>query len=138
MAIRGRLRKLPNSASSGDRIRGFRRPSPNYQLPKLLDGFPPDFLAASLAGQRLLDAFFLARFQVEGMLLHFLNDVFLLNLSFKATQRIFDGLAILKSNLGQSVHPPSGCNRISIITYFDGYGDVSIVLRAGRQAILPG
>jgi hypothetical protein len=72
------------------------------------------------------------------MLLYFLNDVFLLNLSFKATQRIFDGLAILKSNLGHSVHPPSGCNRISIITYFDGYGDVSIVLGTGRQTILPG
>jgi hypothetical protein len=48
----------------------------------------------------LLDAFFLARFQVEGMFLNFLDDVFLLNLSFEATQRVFDVLAVLKSNLG--------------------------------------
>ena len=39
-----------------------------------------DFLAAALAGKSLFDALFLPRLQVEGMLLHFLDDVFLLHL----------------------------------------------------------
>jgi hypothetical protein len=39
-----------------------------------------DFLAATLAGKCLLDALFLSRLQVEGMLFHFFDDVFLLDL----------------------------------------------------------
>ena len=89
---------------------------------------PTNLLAAALARQCLLDAFLLARFQVEGVLLDFLNDVFLLDLSLEPSQRIFDGLAILNPNLCQSIHPPSGCNRVPIITYFRGYGDLSLVL----------
>jgi hypothetical protein len=55
-----------------------------------------------------------------------------LDLSLEASQRIFDGLAILNPNLSHSIHPPSGCNRLSIITYFGGYGDVSIMFYASR------
>lgn len=93
----------------------------------LLYRFSSNFLPAALSRQRLLNAFLLARFQVEGVFLDFLNDVFLLDLSFEAPQRIFDGLAILNSNFRHSIHPQSGCDRLSIITYFGGYGDVSIV-----------
>jgi hypothetical protein len=50
-----------------------------------------------------------------------------LYLSLESSQRVFNGLAVLNSNLSQSIHPPSGCNRLPIITYFGGYGDVSIV-----------
>jgi hypothetical protein len=39
-----------------------------------------DFLAAALAGKSLFDALLLSRLQIEGMLLHLFNDVFLLNL----------------------------------------------------------
>jgi hypothetical protein len=84
----------------------------------------------------LFDAFLLAWFQVKRVFLNFLDDVFLLNLTLEAPQRILDGLAILNSNLSQSVHPPSGCNRFSIITYFRAYDDVSTVFCTGRQAVL--
>ena len=102
----------------------------------LLDWFSSNLFAAALAGKRLFDAFLLARFQVEGVFFNFLNDVFLLNLALEAPQRILDGLAILKSNFRHSIHPPSGCNRIPIITYFDAYGDVSLVFGPIRQALL--
>lgn len=35
------------------------------------------------------------------MLLYFFNDVFLLNLTFEAPQRIFQRLSVLKSNFSQ-------------------------------------
>lgn len=71
----------------------------------LLDRLPANLLAAALASECLFDALLLARFQVEGMLLHFLDNIFLLNLSFEAPQRIFNGLAVLNSNLCQSDTP---------------------------------
>jgi hypothetical protein len=61
-----------------------------------------------------------------------------LHLAFEPSQRIFNGFAILKTNFRQTVHPPSGCNRLSIITYFRGYGDVSTVLRTIRKEVLSG
>ena len=93
----------------------------------LLDRFAPNLLPAAFARKRLFDALLLARLQIEGVLLDFLDAVFLLYLSLEPSQCVFDGLAILNSNLSQTIHPPSGCNRFSIITYFGGYGDVSIV-----------
>jgi len=61
------------------------------------------------------------------MFFHFLDYVFLLDLSLESPQRIFDGFTILNPNLGQSTHPHSGCDRVLIITYFGNYGDLSIV-----------
>jgi len=46
-------------------------------------------LTAALAGQCFLYPLFLARFEVEAMTLHFLNDVLLLDLPFEAAKRIF-------------------------------------------------
>ena len=46
-----------------------------------------------------------ARFQAKGVTLHFLNDVFHLNLAFEPTQGILDRLAFLQSNFCQSAHP---------------------------------
>ena len=46
---------------------------------------PAHFLAAALACQRLFNALLLARLQVEGVFLDFLNDVFLLNLTLEPT-----------------------------------------------------
>ena len=51
----------------------------------LLDGFSTNLFPAALAGERLFDAFLLTRFQVEGVLFDFLDNVFLLNLSLEAT-----------------------------------------------------
>jgi hypothetical protein len=95
---------------------------------RLLYRLAPDLFAVPLASERLFDALFLARLQIKGMFLDLFDDVFLLDLPLETAQRIFNGLAVLNSNLGHSVHPPSGCNRFSIITYFGGYGDVPIVL----------
>ncbi len=58
-------------------------------------------LAIPLACQRFLHTALFARFQVEGVTFHFLNDVFLLNLAFKPAQRIFKRLAFLNANLRQ-------------------------------------
>src|SRR6516164_1372301 len=53
---------------------------PALELVLLFTGF----LAAALARQRFLDALLLARLEVEGVTLHFLNNVLLLNLAFEA------------------------------------------------------
>ena len=61
------------------------------------------------------------------MFFHFLDNVFLLDLSLEAPKCIFDGFTILNPNLSQSTHPHSGCDRFLIITYFGDYGDLSTV-----------
>ena len=50
----------------------------------LLGGIASTLFAATLAGQGLLHALLLAWFQVERMPLDVLNDVFLLDFTFKA------------------------------------------------------
>src|SRR5688572_8014717 len=75
-----------------------------------------NFLAASFAGQRLLNTLLLARLLIEGVFLHFLDDVFLLDLALKPTQSIFDGFTILNANLGHSDTPLSHQNRALIIS----------------------
>ena len=47
-------------------------------------------LASALARKRLLGATLVSRFQVEGMLLDILDDVFLLNLPLEAAERALD------------------------------------------------
>lgn len=64
------------------------------------------FLAAALARQRLLHPLFLAGFQVEGVTLHFLDDVFLLHFPLEATQGIFERFAFLQSNFCQTNYTP--------------------------------
>ncbi len=67
----------------------------------LLHRLSPDFFPASLTRQRLLGAFFFSGFQIEGVFLDFLDDVFLLDFSFETPQRIFDRFTILNPNLCQ-------------------------------------
>src|SRR5271155_554287 len=62
------------------------------------------FLTIPLARQRFFYATALARLQVKGVTLHFLNDVFLLNLALKTAQCIFKRLAFLHANLCQMNH----------------------------------
>ena len=102
----------------------------------LFHWFPTNFFPAPFSSQRLFDALLLARFQVEGVFLDFLDDVFLLDLSLETAQSIFDRFTILNSNFRQSIHPQSGCDRLVIITYFDGHGDLSIMLRARWKTVL--
>ncbi len=63
--------------------------------------FFPDLLAIAFACQRFFHAFFLARFQIKGVPLDLLDNVFGLHLAFKAAQSIFKGFAFLYSNLCQ-------------------------------------
>jgi len=64
-----------------------------------------DLLASTLSRQGLLHSALRARLQVEGVTLHFLDDVFRLNLALEPPQGILDRLAFLQSNFGQIHHP---------------------------------
>jgi len=64
-------------------------------------------LTIPLARQRFLHAALLAGLQVEGMTLHFFDDVFLLYLPLKPAQRIFKRFAFLHANLCQCTTPPN-------------------------------
>ena len=57
---------------------------PNVELVLLFAGL----LAATLARQSFLHALFFARLEVEGMTLHFLDDVLLLDLALKSPQSV--------------------------------------------------
>jgi hypothetical protein len=59
------------------------------------------FLTASFASKRFFHPLLLARFQVKGVTLHFLDDVLLLYLPLEAAKRIFEGFALLNSNFRQ-------------------------------------
>jgi hypothetical protein len=56
----------------------------------VLLGLTADLLAIPLAGERLLGAALVARFEIEAVLLDVLDDVFLLDLSLEAAEGIFD------------------------------------------------
>src|ERR1700739_4829660 len=68
-------------------------------------------LAIPLARQRFLYAALFARLQVEGVTLHFLDDVLLLNLALKPAQRVFKRLAFLYANLCPETTPPNRPNK---------------------------
>ena len=61
--------------------------------------------SAALACQCFFNATFFARFHVVGMLLDVLNNIFLLDFSFKATKGIFQRLTFLESDFRQPKHP---------------------------------
>jgi hypothetical protein len=72
-----------------------------------------NLFSGTLARQSFFHPALLARLQVVGVTLHFLNDVFRLNLALKATQGILQRLALLQSNFRQIHHPqtsPGGTN----------------------------
>ena len=64
-----------------------------------------DFFSGTLARQGLLHPAFLARLQIVGVTLHFLNDVFGLNLALETAQGVLQGLALLQSNFCHAYHP---------------------------------
>jgi len=73
------------------------------------------FLARLLAGpfpsQRGLHALFLAGFQVEGVALNLLDNVFLLYLALEAAQSILEGFPLLKPYFCQTDTPPNSSRR---------------------------
>jgi hypothetical protein len=64
------------------------------------------FFPAALAGQRFFHPLLLTRFQVKGVTLDLLDDVFLLHLALEATQCVLEGLALLKSDFCQLNYTP--------------------------------
>jgi hypothetical protein len=66
-------------------------------------------LTIAFTGQRLLNAEFLARLQVEGVPFNFPDDVLLNNLSLEAAERVLNRLAVLEPHLSQ-LPPPSRAN----------------------------
>ncbi len=65
------------------------------------------FFTTTLACQSLFYPLLLARFQVVGVTLHFLDDVFLLHLAFETAEGILQRLAFLQSDFSQTLTPPN-------------------------------
>jgi hypothetical protein len=63
--------------------------------------FPATLLPVPFAGQRLLGPELLTRLQIEGMALHFFDNVLLLDLTFEAAKGVFESFALLKLNFCQ-------------------------------------
>jgi hypothetical protein len=74
--------------------------------PRPLFEIAGSLLAVAFAGKGGLDALLLARLQVVGMTLDFLDDVFLLNLPLETAQGAFQALAFIDGDFGQTDSPP--------------------------------
>jgi len=85
---------------------GSRRGSHDAIVLKLISLFT-SLLAIPLARQSCFNAFLFTGFQVVGVTLDFLNNVFLLNLSLEPAKSIFERLAFLYANLCQRIPPPN-------------------------------
>src|SRR5205807_6618371 len=60
----------------------------------------------------------LTRLQVEGVTLHFFNDVFRLNLALESPQGVLDRFALLQSDFCQFNHPPARATHASLSLYY--------------------
>jgi len=89
-----------NTAREKGRAALEQRPS------ELLLLFFPSFFPATLARQCLFDALFLAGFQVKGVTLYLLDNVFLLHFALKTAQSVFEGFSLLQSDFRQLITPP--------------------------------
>ena len=106
------------------------RAAPGGGDPQNLVLFLARFLTSAFARQGGLHTLFLARFQVKGVTLDLLNDVFLLYLTLEAAQRVLEGFPLLKPNFRQTAHPqtcPVGP---------DSYYKVLILSQGARSKIL--
>jgi hypothetical protein len=82
-----KARFVPSQNGTSGKTNG---PPPNEVRPNAkLVLFLARLFAAAFAGQGLLHTLFLTRFQIEGMALDLLDDVFLLNFALEPPQRIF-------------------------------------------------
>jgi len=81
--------------------------SPSARIVETLIWLSANFLSCTLSRQSLLHPALLAWFQIVGVTLHFLNDIFRLNLALEPTQSVLQRLALLQSNFCQIYHPPN-------------------------------
>ena len=70
-----------------------------------------NLFSGTLSRQRLFHSALRARLQVEGVTLHFPDDVFCLNLALESTQGVLDRLTLLQSNFCQTHHPRAKTNQ---------------------------
>jgi hypothetical protein len=68
--------------------------------------FAPQLLAIALSRERLLCPSFVPRFQIEGMLLDILDDVFLLNLPLEPAESALDRFALLDFDFSHATNTP--------------------------------
>jgi hypothetical protein len=84
------------------------------------------FLARSFTSQSRFHPLFLARFQVEGVSLDLLDDVFLLYLALEPAQRVLERFAFLYANFSQknSTSEPAWKAQFIILDFLhhDQYG----------------
>jgi hypothetical protein len=73
--------------------------------------FFANLFSRTLASECGFHAFLLTGFQVEGVALYFLDNVFLLHLAFETAQSVFKGFSLLQTNFRQSDTPPSSSGR---------------------------
>ncbi len=73
--------------------------------------FFTNFFTGTLAGQRGFHAFLLTGFEVKGVTLDLLNNVFLLHFAFETAQGVLEGFTLLKSNFRQTDTPPDRPSR---------------------------
>jgi hypothetical protein len=85
--------------------------SPTERLLTYLVLFLACFLTSPLAGERGFDALFLARFQVKGVALDLLDDIFLLHFTLESAQCILEGFSLLKPYFRQTYTPPDSSGR---------------------------
>jgi hypothetical protein len=89
-------------------VRESGRLPPQETPDDLLVLFLACFLTAPFASKRFFHPLLLARFQVKGATLHFLDNVFLLYLPLEAAKRIFEGLALFEFELPpKELHLPA-------------------------------
>src|SRR5262245_60291381 len=74
---------------------------------RVLLQLPPELLSIALPRQRLLGSPLVAGFQIEGMLLDILDDVFLLDLPLEPAESALDRLALLNLYFSHANTPPS-------------------------------
>jgi|HubBroStandDraft_6_1064221.scaffolds.fasta_scaffold216563_3 hypothetical protein len=114
------LPSLMNSGGTPPRNACGRTPEGRYGgdprvLLCLLLGFFASLLPAAFARQSFLHALFLAGFQIKGVTFHFLDDVFLLHFTLKASECVFEGLALLQSDFCQRNDTPKLVRRGLVI-----------------------
>src|SRR5262245_65752264 len=66
----------------------------------------PELLAVTLPRERLLGSSFVARFQIEGMLLDILDNVLLLDLALEPAESTFNRFALLDFHFSHARTPP--------------------------------
>src|SRR5262245_17990516 len=77
-----------------------------YLVGVVLFRLAPELLPISLPSERLLGSSLVTGFQIEGMLLDVLDDVFLLNLPFEPAECAFDRFALLDLDFSHATNTP--------------------------------